>query len=48
MVNMKQINIKNRTYNVFNDMINIKKILIQIQTKSHIKILIFITLDISQ
>ena len=47
----KEIDIKNRTYYFFNDMINIKnldlkKIRIQKYTKSHTKILLFVTLDI--
>ena len=50
MGNMKERNIKNRTYYFFNDMINIKNFdssLLKID-KSHTKILVFITLDISQ
>ena len=48
MENMKQINIKNRTYYIFNDMINIKDFdssLLEID-KNHTKILVFITMDI--
>ena len=47
---MKQINIKNRTYYFFNDMINIKNFdpsLIKID-KNHTKILVFIISDTSQ
>ena len=47
MENIKQINIKNRTYYFFNDMINIKTFdqnILKIYTKT----LIFITLNISQ
>ena len=46
--NIKQINIKNRTYYFFNDEINIKDFdsnLLKI-VKNRIKILVFITLDI--
>ena len=46
--NIKQINIKNRTYYFFNDEINIKDFdsnLLKID-KNRIKILVFITLDI--
>ena len=46
--NIKQINIKNRTYFFFNDEINIKDFdsnLLKID-KNRIKILVFITLDI--
>ena len=46
MGNIKEINIKNRTYYFFNDMINIKNFassLIKI-TKSHTKTLAFTTL----
>ena len=47
----KEIDIKNHTYYFLNDMINIKnldlkKIRIQKYTKSHTKILLFVTLDI--
>ena len=48
MENMKQINIKNWTYYIFNDMINIKDFdssLLEID-KNHTKILVFITMDI--
>ena len=48
MGNIKQINIKNRTYYFFNDMINIKHFhpsLIKIDKKSYEK-LVFIILDI--
>ena len=48
MRNIKQINIKNRTYFFFNDEINIKDFdsnLLKID-KNRIKILVFITLDI--
>ena len=50
MGNIKEINIKNRTYYFFDDIINIK-ILTQTYykyTKSRIKALIFITLDMLQ
>ena len=43
MGNIKQINIKNRTYYFFNDMINIKSF-----DPSRTKILVFIILDTSQ
>ena len=43
MGNAKQRNIKNQTYYFFNDMINTKA-----EQKSHIKTLIFITLDTQQ
>ena len=48
MENMKQINIKNWTYYIFNDMIIIKDFdssLLEID-KNHTKILVFITMDI--
>ena len=48
MGNMKQINIKNRTYYFCNDMINIKEFdssLLEID-KNHTKTLVFITMDI--
>ena len=48
MRNIKQINIKNRTYYFFNDEINIKDFdsnRLKID-KNRIKILVFITLDI--
>ena len=44
MGNTKKINIKNRKYYFFDDIINIK----HFETKSHTKTLIFITLGISQ
>ena len=47
---VKQIDIKNRTYYFYNDMINIKKFdsnLLKID-KNHIKTLVFTTLDILQ
>ena len=47
---VKQIDIKNRTYYINNDMINIKKIdsnLFKID-KNHIKALVFTRLDILQ
>ena len=50
MANTKEINIKNRTYYFFDDMINIKEFdpnLLK-QTKSHTKTLVFTILDISQ
>ena len=50
MGNIKEIDIKNRTYYFFNDIINIKDFdpsLLKID-KSHTKTLIFITLGISQ
>ena len=50
MGNIKEKNIKNRTYYFFDDMINIKTLdsnLLKID-KSQTKALIFITLDISQ
>ena len=50
MGNTKQINIKNRTYYFFNDLINIKEFdssLIKID-KNHTKSLVFIILDTSQ
>ena len=51
MRNIKQINIKNRTYYFFNDMTNIKNLdsnLLKIDKKNHIKTLIFVTLDTYQ
>ena len=47
---IKQINIKNRTYYIFNDMINIKGFDSSLlkKTKSHSKTLVFITVNISQ
>ena len=50
MGTVKQIDIKNRTYYFYNDMIDIKKFdsnLLKID-KNHIKTLVFITLDILQ
>ena len=50
MRNIKEINIKNRTYYFFNDMINIEDFgsnLLKIDKKSY-KTLIFITMDTSQ
>ena len=50
MENIKQINIKNRPYYCFNDMISIKDFdtrLIKID-KNHTKTLVFIISDISQ
>ena len=45
MGNIKQINIKNRTYYFFDDMINIKDFNPDLK---HTKTLIFITMNISQ
>ena len=48
---VKSINIKNKTYYFFNDMINIKNFdsnLFKIDKKNHTKTLIFITLDTEQ
>ena len=50
MGTIKQIDIKNRTYYFYNDMIDIKKFdsdLLKID-KNHIKTLVFTTLDILQ
>ena len=50
MGTVKQIDIKNRTYYFYNDMIDIKKFdsdLLKID-KNHIKTLVFTTLDILQ
>ena len=50
MGTLKQINIKNRTYYFYNDIIdleNFKSNLLKID-KNHTKILVFMTLDISQ
>ena len=50
MGRIKDINIKNRTYYFYDDMVNIKDFdsnLLKID-KSHSKALLFITLDISQ
>ena len=49
MGSIKEINIKHRTYNLFDDMINIKNFdlnLLKID-KKHTKTLTFVTLDIS-
>ena len=51
MGGVKQINIKNRTYYFYNDIINLKNfesILLKIDKKNHTKTLIFTTLDILQ
>ena len=51
MGSIKEINITDRTYYLFDDMIKIKDFnldLLKIDKKSYTKILIFITLDISQ
>ena len=51
MGTVKQINIKNRTYYFYNDIINLKNfesILLKIDKKNHTKTLIFTTLDILQ
>ena len=49
MGNIKQINIKNRTYYFFSDMMNIKDVDSSLlKTKSRTKILVFNTLDTSQ
>ena len=48
---IKEIDIKNRTYYFYNDMIDIKKFdsnLLKIDKKNHIKTLVFTTLDILQ
>ena len=48
---LKQIDIKNRTYHFYNDMVDIKKFdsnLLKIDKKNHIKTLVFTTLDILQ
>ena len=50
MENINEINIKNRTYYFFDDMINIENFnpdLLKID-KNHTKTLVFIILDISQ
>ena len=47
---VKQMDIKNRTYHFYNDMVDIKKFhsnLLKID-KNHIKTLVFTTLDILQ
>ena len=47
---VKQIDIKNRPYHFYNDMVNIKNFnpdLLKID-KNHLKALVFITLDILQ
>ena len=51
MGTVKQIDIKNRTYYFYNDMIDIKTFnsdLLKIDKKNHIKTLVFTTLDILQ
>ena len=49
MGNIKQVNIKNRTYYFFSDMMNIKDVDSSLlKTKSRTKILVFTTLDTSQ
>ena len=51
MGTVKQIDIKNRTYYFYNDMINIKTFdsnLLEIGKKNHIKTLVFTTMDILQ
>ena len=51
MRTIKQIDIKNRTYYFYNNMIDIKKIdsnLLKIDLKNHIKTMVFTTLDILQ
>ena len=50
MGNIKQINIRNRTYYFFNDMININNFdpSLIIVDKNHTKALVFIILDTSQ
>ena len=49
MGNIKQINIKNRTYYFFSDMMNVKDVDSSLlKTKSRTKILVFTTLDTSQ
>ena len=51
METVKQIDIKNRTYYFYNDMIDIKTFdsdLLKIDKKNHIKTLVFTTLDILQ
>ena len=50
MGNIKQIDIKNRTYYLFNDIINIKNFDSSLlkKTKSHTKTLLFIMSDTSQ
>ena len=51
MGEVKQINIKNRTYYFYNDMINIKNfdpILLKIDKKNQMKTSVFTTLDILQ
>ena len=50
METIKQINIKNRTYHFYNDIINLENFdssLLKID-KNHIKTLVFTTLDILQ
>ena len=51
MGEVKQINIKNRTYYFYNDIINIKNLeskLLKIDKKNHTKTLVFTILDILQ
>ena len=50
MGEVKQIEIKNRTYYFYNDMINIKSFVRNLLkwTKNHTKTLVFTTLDILQ
>ena len=44
----KQINIKNRTYYLYNDIIDIKNFDAKLLTKNYTKTLIFLILDMSQ
>ena len=51
MGTVKQINIKNRTFYVYNNIIdleNFKSNLLKIDKKNHMKTLLFTTLDISK
>ena len=50
METVKQINIKNRTYYFYNDIIDLENFdsTLLNQIKNHIKTLVFTTLDISQ
>ena len=48
MENIKEINIKNRTYYFFDEIINTENFNRDLHTKSHTKTLVFIILDISQ